>query len=86
MTNPVRKSDILIQEIGNEAFLYDPQQGHIHVLNTTAICVWNLCDGTHTVQEIVDQLCETYQFSSETDVYNDVIEILQTFTRLGTLT
>ncbi len=82
---PLRNSDILLQEIGDEVFLYNPGNDALHVLNTTALSVWNQCDGSHTVKEIENHLNETYQFAENTNVYSDVMDIMQTFTDLGVL-
>jgi len=85
MDKPLRNSDILLQEIGDEVFLYNPNNDALHVLNTTARSVWNQCDGTHTLEEIINYLCNTYQLPEEANVYKDVMEIIQTFSELGVL-
>jgi len=82
---PSRKSDILLQEIGNEVFLYDPTKGVLHVLNPTAILVWNQCDGEHTMTEIEENLRETFQVADEIELHSDVMEIVQNFTELGVI-
>jgi hypothetical protein len=82
---PSRRSDILLQEIGKEVFLYDPSKGVLHVLNPTAIFVWNQCDGEHTITEIEENLRENFQVADEIELHRDVMEIVQTFKDLGVL-
>jgi len=44
---PLRKSDILVQELGEQTVLYRTKGKAIHVLNPTARLIWGLCDGQH---------------------------------------
>jgi len=82
---PSQRSDIILQEIGDEVFLYDPSKGILHVLNPTAIFVWKQCDGEHTMTEIEENLRDTFQVADEIELHSDVMEIVQTFTNLGVL-
>ena len=82
---PSRKSNILLQEIGNEVFLYDPTKGVLHVLNPTAIFIWNQCDGEHTMTEIEKNMRENFQVTDEIELHSDLMEIVQNFTELGVI-
>ena len=82
---PLRNHNILVQEIGEEVFLYNPDDDALHVLNATALSVWHQCDGSHTLEAIAAHLRATYQVPEETNTYKDVLAIVQKFSELGVL-
>lgn len=83
---PQQRSGVLLEMIGkDEAFLYNPTSDAIHVLNYTALTVWNQCDGSHSISEIGAYLQKICQCNATADVENDVLEIVNTFTELGVL-
>lgn len=47
-------------EVDGRISLYDPQREHVSVLNETASDVWRLCDGEHTLDEVVVLLARAY--------------------------
>jgi hypothetical protein len=51
-----RKSDIVVQDYGNEILIYDLIINKAFSLNETSALVWQLCDGTKTVSEISNQI------------------------------
>jgi hypothetical protein len=56
-TKPLgRKSDIVIQEYGNEILIYDLTVHKAFSLNETSALVWQACDGRQTVSEISRQI------------------------------
>lgn len=79
----LRKSDIILQKIGDECMLYDPEKGSMHVINGTAEFVLNLCDGAHSLSEIERQMQEAYHISEENHTRKDLEAILNNFTDLG---
>ena len=83
---PQQRSDVLLEMIGpEEAFLYNPASDAIHVLNYTALTVWNQCNGSRSIPEIGAHLQKVCRYNAATDVENDVLEIVGTFTELGVL-
>lgn len=83
---PLQHSGVLLEMIGpDEAFLYNPADSTMHVLNLTALAVWNRCDGLHSIAEIGNHLREICRCDAAADVESDVQEILNTFTELGVL-
>ncbi len=83
--NPLRKDDVLSRTLDDECILYDTGKGSIHVLNALAEFVWNLCDGSHSLDAIVERVCETYEVPVGRDVRKDVEEVLASFTGKGIL-
>ena len=47
-------------EIEGEVSLFVSATNRVVVLNETASAVWNLCDGTRTADEIVQQLAQDF--------------------------
>ena len=76
---PKRNENFLIEKIlEDEVILYNRTNHTIHSLNTTAGIVWNLCDGTLTISEIVEYLCNNCKAPKkviETDVLQTLTEM-----------
>jgi hypothetical protein len=51
-----RSTRLFVQELPDELVVYDVERNEVHCLNGTAARVWALCDGKHTVAEIVQLL------------------------------
>lgn len=47
-----RKTDIVVQELDAEVLIYDLTANKAYCLNETAGIIWQLCDGTKTINEI----------------------------------
>lgn len=51
--NPVaRRTDVVVQELGEEVLVYNLQNNKAFCLNETSALVWKLCDGTNSVSDI----------------------------------
>jgi hypothetical protein len=56
-TYPItRREDVIVEEVDGELLLYDEPQELACRLNRTAFRVWESCDGTHSVTDLVDVL------------------------------
>jgi hypothetical protein len=65
------KKDYLLERIDGEASVYHPTLTTAVYLNETGALIWELCDGTRSVADIITTLCDHYPESSkqiETDV------------------
>jgi len=82
---PLRKEGILSRQLGDETVLYDSENGDVHIINTTAEFVWNLCDGSHSLDEIEQRIRETSEVPEEATVREDLENIIQSFNDLGVL-
>lgn len=60
---PVRRTDVSLDGDDIRSVLLDPETGVGHVLNPTARAVWELCDGTTTLDELVDAICQVFSVS-----------------------
>lgn len=79
---PIKNEGVLSQQINNETLLYNPSKGNVHVLNTTAAFVWELCDGLHTIEDMINHLNENYQFPEGSNVIQDLTEIINKFSEM----
>lgn len=65
-----RNPDIVFRSIAAEAILVPIRRNladmeSIYTLNETALAVWNMLDGEHTIEQIVSALCECFEVSKD---------------------
>jgi len=82
---PTVRPDLTFRELDDGGVVFDYRTDTIHSLNTTAAYIWILCDGQHTVADIVDSIRNNFsQF--ESDPEQEVIRIIEQFRELNLLT
>jgi hypothetical protein len=65
-----------VRQSGDETVLVDGERERVHVLNETALALWELCDGETTVEEMV--MAATGLFDADRDrLQRDVLDALQ---------
>ena len=52
----VRQSDLLSEEIHGERVIYDNGNKKVHHLNPTMTWIWDHCDGSRTIDELIAAL------------------------------
>ena len=57
--------DVVYQLADGEAVLVLPQAGQIKVLNEVGTFIWTLLDGTRSIAEIANRVCQEYRVESE---------------------
>jgi pyrroloquinoline quinone biosynthesis protein D len=55
-----KNPDLLVEDRDTEVLLYEAGAHRAIYLNDTAALVWKLCNGTRTVQDLIDLLSENY--------------------------
>jgi hypothetical protein len=80
-----RRSDLLCRIIQGEAVILNGEAGVLHRLNSTASFIWECCDGTSSVDDIVARLANAYDIDSRT-CQKDVSEIVLKLESLNLLT
>jgi hypothetical protein len=80
---PVRKQGLIVQDIGRETLLYSAEGKVIHVLNPTAKLIWELCDGTHTTEDMEREVRASFSTSKEHNVVEDIKRTLDLFVSKG---
>jgi methyltransferase-like protein len=72
MKKPLRVDRLAYKTIGVETIILDTKVGkEVHQLNEVASFIWNLCDGLHTNDDIVEKVCQEFEVShleAEADV------------------
>lgn len=81
---PLRRSEVWLREAPGEIAIYNPRDGGVHLLNETALAIWQLCDGETEPAEMVDAICELSKLPHEV-VEEDVSRILSEFEAAGLL-
>ncbi len=81
-SKPQRKPDYRLELLDNELLLYHPTDTKIFYFNQTASLIWQLCDGQHSVKEIIELLNDAYPESIDT-ISADVATTLQQFEEHG---
>ena len=56
LATPIRKGEKLFK--GDQTSVYNPETGGLHVLNPSALAIWELCDGETTGAEMVEAVVE----------------------------
>jgi hypothetical protein len=75
-SRPVRGSGLWVRQSGDETVLVDGEHERVHLLNETALALWELCDGETTVEEMV--MAATGLFDADADrLQRDVLDALQ---------
>jgi PqqD family protein of HPr-rel-A system len=82
---PIRSPDVWLRRTKTEVAIYDPASGAVHLLNDTALAIWELCDGETRVEEMVTAVCELCGMHRDI-VVEDVDRILTDFGAAGLLT
>ena len=80
---PVRKQGLIVQDVGSESLLYSAEGKVLHVLNPTAKLVWELCDGTHTTEDMERELRLNFSTAKEHNVVEDIKKTLDLFVSKG---
>jgi PqqD family protein of HPr-rel-A system len=75
---PVRRKDVWLRNTKDEIAVYNPGTGDVHLLNETALAIWDLCDGETKPEEMMTAICEVTSLPPEV-VAEDVERILLEF-------
>lgn len=64
------------------ALLFDPDNGRVQMMNSTAVEVWKQLDGKRSLQEVIDNLQDLYEDVDESAT-GEVLALVETLTGLG---
>ena len=81
-TTVLKPENISYRERDGEGVLYDSDSRNIHVLNKTALMVWNLCEEAERPQDIATSIADKFGVPTAR-VIGDVMECLNRFEELG---
>jgi coenzyme PQQ biosynthesis protein PqqD len=75
---PRRKDEVIFQKASNDFLLFNMDDGNYYSLNEVGSRIWELCDGTRSVEQIIDTLAQEYDAAKEL-LAQDVVEFLERF-------
>jgi hypothetical protein len=79
---PRRREDVHLYDEQLCSFLVIPGRAVAHELNPTARAVWELCDGTTTVEELIDAIRQVFSVEREVALA-DVTAIVRQLEKAG---
>ena len=74
---PKRGEQVIAQKASNDLLLFNIDDGNYYSLNEIGSRIWELCDGNHSVSQLVAALAAEYDTTNE-DLEKDVAELLET--------
>ena len=79
----IANPDVVLREEEDEAaLLFDPDTGAVHILNSTAVAVWQLLDGKRDLSQIMADLHEEFDGMDDT-AEGQVVELLNHLMSIG---
>jgi hypothetical protein len=72
---PRKKPDVA-EKIGKGALILDMTGGHLYELNEVGRIVWSLCDGKHSINDMVKTINGEYD-ASDVKIYEDITSFLK---------
>jgi len=84
MNQPKARPEVSCRHLGEEAVLFDSRTSTAHVINRTAAEVWELCDGSRTIEEVAAVLGERYPDARD-QLTGDIVELVCAFEGKGLL-
>lgn len=73
---PEIEPDLAVERLDAQLVVYQPGERMLTVLNPSAALVWERCDGTRTVAELVDEIASEVGVGAG-DIEADVVAFLQ---------
>jgi hypothetical protein len=84
-TNPQRKPEIMVNDLGEQMALYSVEGKAVHVLNPTAKLIWDLCDGDHTLEDMESAIRSNFAVPEGHDVQAAVQRTVRELSEKGLL-
>jgi hypothetical protein len=81
---PQRRKGLWIRQVEGETSIFDPETQAVHLLNDTALAIWEQCDGQTLPSEMVAAICELSALPEDV-VTEDVARVLDGLDRSGLL-
>lgn len=79
---PKRRTGVWLRQVGGENALYNPDTSSVHLLNDTALAIWDLCNGDIDPGEMIEAICQISSLHQDI-VTEDVDRTLEEFERAG---
>lgn len=73
---PQRKEQVIAQKTVTDFLLFNMNDGSYYSLNEVGCRIWELCDGTHSITQVIETLAAEYDAPREA-LAADVLELLE---------
>ena len=84
LARPIRLGSVSDYGLEDEVLLYSSRRETVFWLNSSAKAIWELCDGSHTIIEIGQELGQRIGCSGDELLY-DIIDAISKFREHGLL-
>ena len=85
-STPALRGDLVLRQLDDDWVVYDPQGNLMHVLNLSAVAVYNQCDGDTSVTDMSQELARMYETApAVATVEQQVVVLLDGFRDAGLL-
>jgi hypothetical protein len=69
--------DVTLREATEQGgLLFNPDTNQVQVLNSTGVFLWDLCDGTHTLEQLFQALDQEFDHIPAEQVEDDVMKFI----------
>lgn len=79
---PIKNPDAVVRREEEEAVVFNPADGNLVCINGTGVFVWDLCDGSRGIDDLVKALVSEYEVSSQ-DAEKDCLEYVKNLKEAG---
>lgn len=76
--------DVVWKKTNEKIVLFDARSGKLFELSETAVCIWELCDGENSEDEIISILAKDFN-KDEGEIRGDVKEFIEEMYQRGFL-
>ena len=73
----VTAQDVQPNEVPDGYVIYDKKRNEVHYLNTTAVIVYQLCDGKRSVGDIAEFIKEAYELDKPVELGECIESLLK---------
>lgn len=73
---PQRKEQVIAQKASSDFLLFDMNDGNYYSLNEVGCRIWELCDGNHSVAQVIETLAAEYDAPAES-LAKDVLDLIE---------
>jgi hypothetical protein len=84
MVLPRQNPRVIAQPNGEDILLFNPANGMLRQANASGRLVWSMCDGEHSLDDIVHELTAIYDVDPDT-VRKDVLDLISALSTAGFL-
>ena len=81
---PKASEDVVWKKNNDKIVIFDAKSGKLFELSETAACIWELCDGKRTEEDIVSILAKEFH-KDEANIRGDILEFIEEMYQKGFL-